>query len=203
MGEFATIDGNRVKIGTCESMYYATFDAYASAYLAGRVSQTDVPLKMACSGVVRFRFPFPDEDGAAIGSHDDFDRGYTFPVFGDSELAKYGEDHRKITHRIEAQGTLGYWHVLSHPCPAPTCGQGDVVPLQVVQQKACEDALWTVVRCGWCGAMWRLTPEAGAWAADAIRSAGSSELGQSIADRIEAGYKLSIRNTYQSCAQLS
>jgi hypothetical protein len=69
MGEFARYGGERIKIGTCENMYYLRADQrFRVAALCGNVD----PVRDAPH--LRFRFPFPDEDHVAPGAFDRYDR---------------------------------------------------------------------------------------------------------------------------------
>lgn len=65
MGEYARIKGNntKVKIGTCESMYYLRYED------RHKVDYSFV-------GNERFRLPFPDEDHIQIGHYDNAFRHY-------------------------------------------------------------------------------------------------------------------------------
>lgn len=68
MGEFATYQGQRIKVGTCEDMYYLRAD--------------QLPLISGYEfsfAVDRFRFPFPDEDGIEPGQFGDHNRGVEIP----------------------------------------------------------------------------------------------------------------------------
>jgi hypothetical protein len=69
MGEFAMYNGDRVKIGTCEEMYYLRADqAQRVRWQVGNVD----PFRDAAE--LRFRFPFPDEDRIAPGAFENAER---------------------------------------------------------------------------------------------------------------------------------
>lgn len=71
MGEYATDKqtGEQVKIGTCESMYYLRADqARDVEALAGNVDP------IADAAEIRFRFPFPNEDGVQPGHFEPYNR---------------------------------------------------------------------------------------------------------------------------------
>jgi hypothetical protein len=55
MGEYATYNGENIKLGTCESMYYL------------RADQRHLISGYRFDGGDRFRFPFPDEDDIEPG----------------------------------------------------------------------------------------------------------------------------------------
>lgn len=69
MGEYANFNGQRIKVGTCEDMYYLRWD---QAYKVTE-SETDFNDPDILS-VIRFRFPWPDEDGNAPGDFEPFRR---------------------------------------------------------------------------------------------------------------------------------
>ncbi len=74
MGEYAEriSDGEEVKIGTCESMYYLRFeDRNKVRHVSGNVN----PSRDSEAGQLLFRLPFPDEDGVLIGEYDPPERG--------------------------------------------------------------------------------------------------------------------------------
>lgn len=209
MGEYANLNGERVKIGTCESMYYLRAD---QAHLVEAVQGSVDPLRDRDG--LRFRFPFPDEDHLEPGTFDDFDRGVRIP---DYQLpVEYGDQH----HSVQFTSSAGY--VLSIPCPEQFGQPGMGVELpnglrvgrngfnghpEVRAQKWVDGRLVLVVACGACGAMWRVEELhqaeeiAVAFRSEADRKeprgAGEwqpahSEHGQkfmhAIADRILAGY---------------
>lgn len=64
MGEYANYNGNRIKIGTCESLFYLRYEDIS------KLQQSDpiVP------SVQRFRLPFPDEDSNGPGNYADHNR---------------------------------------------------------------------------------------------------------------------------------
>lgn len=67
MGEFAEYQGDRIKIGTCEDMYYL------------RADQRHLISGYQFAEIDRFRFPFPDEDDVEPGCFGDHDRGIEIP----------------------------------------------------------------------------------------------------------------------------
>ena len=174
MGEYAEYRGGRIKIGTCESMYYLRADqARLVRALPGNVD----PVRDR--GEIRFRFPFPDEDALKPGSFDDYGRGVRIP--GGWHLpAEY--EH---SGSVQFSGKPGY--LLSLPCPEAFRAEGDSfhtdVTLdggatlrvhrngfsggyEVTQQRSIEGEWWTVVDCGSCGHAWRLPPDLAAEVAE-------------------------------------
>ena len=168
MGEYATrnSDGEQVKIGTCESMYYLRADQ--AREVTARPGNVD-PVKDALS--IRFRFMFPDEDEVAPGEFEDYERGFNVAGF---VLGDDYEGHGSI--QLSSNHPTGW--LLSVPCPLGPAGDGPTVHrngasdgVQVIQQKWQESGdLWTVVRCAACSGQWRLPWEDAARLVVAIRS---------------------------------
>jgi hypothetical protein len=105
MGEYAIHNGEQVKIGTCEEMYYLRADqAHLVRHLSGNVDPVRDRLAL------RFRFPFPDEDGVSPGGagFDPFERGIA--IRGVRPPAE-GVEH----HTVQFSARPGY--LLSLPCP--------------------------------------------------------------------------------------
>lgn len=70
MGEYAyNSAGERIKIGTCESMYYLRFEDRV------HVKPDTGSIDPATTSGLFFRLPFPDEDHVPPGSYQSFDRG--------------------------------------------------------------------------------------------------------------------------------
>lgn len=158
MGEYAIrkSDGEEIKIGTCESMYYLRADQR----FAVRALQGNVDPSSDDAYALRFRFPWPDEDGKAPGpdsfheaaSGNGFDRGVTVPGMA----APANIEHFTI------QFTAPHGYVTSLPCPE----SGATFPftihrngfrgaVQLIQQKLLRDGrLVPILRCA-CGSAWR------------------------------------------------
>ena len=113
MGEYVRYGRTEIKIGTCEDLYYATYQAYVQAYKDGKLSWVDHNLPpaayMKADSGFRFRFPFPDEDHIRMGMHDDYDRGLPVKVnfdFDSEQLLPKGQGpqvleivQQKLIHR--------------------------------------------------------------------------------------------------------
>jgi hypothetical protein len=163
MGEYAMYHGEKVKIGTCESMYYLRIEqASAVDPLPGNVNPaTDTGLF--------FRLPFPDEDNIEPGSFKDHDRGH------------------RLCHKVQ-EGNQEYWRdfesesCANHPgitqlrndsgllINAP-CYHGEKLPTntgelkcfwngkswfyELVHIKRCDDGTYKpVFQCRFCREMW-------------------------------------------------
>jgi len=156
MGEYATHKGEHVKIGTCENMYYLR--AEQCAEIDGYEFDAET------LGVLRFRFPFPDEDGTEPGHFDDYGRGVRVPGYSLPETLS-GDEH----HSVQFTSSAGY--VLSIPCPEQygqaglsvetpdglRIGRNGFNGYPVVSQQAHRGGvLVTLLRCGACGGIHRL-----------------------------------------------
>lgn len=110
MGEYASYAGQQVKIGTCENMYYLRADQAESVRaLEGNVDP------VADRELIRFRFPWPDEDGSEPGTYHEHDRrlllpGLTPPAELEGEHYSYretGHEHVYLSQqKYRADGTL-------------------------------------------------------------------------------------------------
>ncbi len=201
MGEYAQFQGEQVKIGTCEDMYYLRAD---QAPLVRALSGNVDPVRDAPS--IRFRFPFPDEDRIAPGAFENYDRSLAVPV-----AMPEGVDHSSVQFKADA----GY--LVSLPCPEGqarsegavdtgltiTTGSGLRIgrngfsgAVHVVQQKwvgeGAERRLVLICKCGGCGSRWRVEDWADAEViVVALHSRADRDGGQFfhiIANRITDGY---------------
>ena len=188
MGEYASFRGQCVKIGTCEDMYYLRADQRDLVIAQpGNVR----PGSAEDQKTIRFRFPWPDEDGNAPGAFEDHDR--SFPVPGVRPPA--GVDH----YSIQFSAREGY--LLSLPCPeGPPASHGLTIhrnafqgPVRIVQQAFRNGHLALVCSCV-CGARWNYPTVAAAepiivaLRAKGDRSPNDARRFHEIADRIAAGY---------------
>lgn len=186
MGEFATYRGASIKIGTCEDMLYLRAD---QIHLVTPERNSIDPARERES--VRFRFPFPDEDGVEPGQFDPPDRGVT--VWG--LTAPGGVDHGMVqfSHRN------GY--LVSLPCPEGTGANpfrvhrnGFGGATELVQQRFVGDALVPVLGCKGCGVRWRLeTPEDAEPLVrllrdDSVRPRAGGGFMATLAARVESGF---------------
>lgn len=84
MGEYIKYKGNEIKIGTCESLYYTSYQKYERALKEGHLSElpgNDPPEEYAkADSGYRFRFPFPDEDNLPFGDIGNFHYHRGVPV---------------------------------------------------------------------------------------------------------------------------
>ena len=151
MGEYARYGGESVKIGTCEDMYYLRYD---QRHMVQPEPNSLNPADPAIVPELRFRFPWPSEDGQAPGS---FEASYKH-VWVPGLTAPAHVEHGNV------QFTAPAGYLCSLPCPE---GPGQVEgvhihrngfngAVQLVAQKLVPGVgLVPVLRCGGCGAMWR------------------------------------------------
>ena len=154
MGEYATRrdTGERVKIGTCESMYYLRADQVRDV-----IAESGNVDPIADAAGIRFRFPFPDEDNVAPGNFDEYGRGLM--IRGLAAPTGEGWGH----YSIQFKDTSGTGYLVSLPCPESgddshglrVHRNGFVGAVSLVQQVWHDGLLVPVLQCR-CGMAWRL-----------------------------------------------
>lgn len=167
MGEYALYEGQRIKIGTCEDMYYLRWD---QAHLVKPLRGNADPFE-DCEEL-RFRFPFPDEDDRAPGAFDDFDRGLFIPgIAVPSEVSHYGGEC--AANGVELVQQRWWEGKLVIVCRCVTCNAK-------YRYQELGDALPVLAALG------RMEEEAGAGSPEARRlrlTAGRVRAGYAIQDR--------------------
>lgn len=199
MGEYIKLHGEPTKLGTCEDLYYCTFQALQHwAGIADRVPGNLEPREyLNPKWGFRYRFPFPDEDNMGIGSHDAFNRGLLLPCINKDApivLAPREHDYHRVsincngTHNVNVRVPCPASGNLTHHSPIPS-----TVPVELVQQKQVDGNLVPVLRCGWCGSKYRITIDESRWLFNHLihNEGGNSKLWHEIAARIAAGYQTS------------
>lgn len=204
MGEYATrlTDGERVKIGTCESMYYLRAD---QRHLVDYRFTEDVLT------AIRFRFPFPAEDNVKPGDFEDYN--YGFGVYGYEPPGEI--DHYSVQYR--AGGKFGGL-LASLPCPLSTDAEvlqkqttikvsmhfnGFGPTTKIRQQRAWAGVWATVLECAPCGALYRLPtiadaePLLTALERMAVQETGRDREGyaktiRTVAERVRLGYETPV-----------
>ena len=201
MGEYAIYNGQRIKIGTCEDMYYLRA---SQAALVEPQPGNVFPMRTEDRRVIRFRFPWPDEDLVEPGAFEPYER--TVGLWDVSPPAEL--EH----HAVQFVAQAGYNVCL--PCPeSPAAatltwdGGGAVKihrngfsgPVGIVQQGFRNGVLALICRCGGCGAKYNLPtfsdaePVVVACRAEADRKChenGDGAWWHAVADRIAAGYSI-------------
>lgn len=191
MGEYAEFKGQRTKIGTCEDMYYLRFD---QRFLVGGLEGNVNPRLDKDAELLRFRFPWPDEDDVEPGAFEDFYRS----------LAVNGlePDPHAGHNTVQFSARPGY--VVSLPCPESHTWpahlkvhrNGFAGSVVLVAQRWLLGKLWPVLRCGGCGSMWRemelprveeLALRIRCEGDKRAREGGDGGFYQAVADRVLAG----------------
>jgi len=161
MGEYAIVDEHEVKLGVCEDLYYTRL-----SQATGLVTLDGEAVDNPTSGY-RFRFPFPDEDHIQLGAFPDFERGVLLPFASkptDAWVNVEPEQHRRSLYlRVplyngKEYGDSTYFRTVEVACPV---AQGEIenIPVEIIQQRLMGDGhLAVIVRCGFCGSIYRLTP---------------------------------------------
>jgi len=106
MGEYARYNGERIKIGTCEDMYYLSPDQ--RRLITPEPGNVDAAAAWSNdTSSIRLRFAWPDEDGSSPGTQQPYDRAVSIP--GVACPPDVGHD------TIQFVAHAGY--LVSLPCP--------------------------------------------------------------------------------------
>lgn len=202
MGEYIEVGGKTLKLGTCENLYYVTFQKLVD--MVGRAKK--VPGNAAPSEYLttdwRYRFPFPDEKDN-FTTPDDYQRSVNV-IIHDEELLKVMEGFEHFGMQTQVLPTMGgnssglISATLNIPCPQSKDWKGFPYGKNVVgicQQKSTVEAggpqLWTVVCCPFCGAKIRLDWAAADKLANAVlrlKGDKDGDFWEGMASSIVAGY---------------
>lgn len=158
MGEYV----KDIKLGTCENLYYTTFQELKRRTNKGFPAQEYLEPKNG----FRYRFPFPDEDHKNMfGKYEDYNRGVliTIPKFREIEI-----NHDKMFFRSDMNPQLKGLRPFGFYIPCPQKDDGitpifdwdhikNVHMFEIVQQKQVDGQLQTVIRCPYCGELCRLS----------------------------------------------
>lgn len=158
-------DGVEVKIGTCETMYYLRYEDRR------KVLKVPNSLDPRTEKDLFWRLPFPDEDKILIGQYQPFERGERLW----KTSGEWTEDFSFSDVENVDAGQFQMYHkesglIFSVPChhgmKLPDMGpnikpgwNGKSWALELVYLKNTAEAVWPVVRCRFCGSMWRFTWE--------------------------------------------
>lgn len=152
MGEYL----HNVKLGTCESLYYTTYDQLKNWQVSGK----DEFLKLD-SGY-RFRFPFPDEKNK-IGDYDDYNRGWPIVIPKGIFTMNHGKKFIRTDSDLEIKNAvpMGFYVDCPSTLKAYRWDNENNESYEIVQQKHCTDEstgepmLQTVLRCPYCSELAR------------------------------------------------
>ncbi|ETZ23137.1 hypothetical protein [Pedobacter sp. V48] len=101
MGEYIKYKNKVIKLGTCESLYYASYPKYVQALESGQLKQEPgnlPPEKYAEADMgFLFRFPFPDEDHLKLGEVEDYRRGVPI-IVNDINMLKNAPSQTEVSH---------------------------------------------------------------------------------------------------------
>lgn len=194
MGEYAKYNGQEIKIGTCEQMYYLRAD---QVYLIQPLPHSVNPRSARDAASIRFRFPFPDEDNVKPGAFENYDRA--FPLWGLEVPEDIEHGFLQFTRNYPEQGGI----ILSTPCPRSKEGKASKLhfvyngysgSIGIHSQRLVDGKLKLVLRCMDCGALWRLdTLEDAQPILDKLQEMTKDKCGwgfmaSEVAERIVAGY---------------
>lgn len=190
MGEYV----KNIKLGTCEDLYYTTYQELQRRVKGGFPAQEYLDPKNG----FRYRFPFPDEDHKnQFGKYKGYNRGVliTIPKFKEIELA-----HDKMFFRSDMNPQLKGLRPFGFYIPCPQ-NDNDITPIfdwdhlkdvrmfEIVQQKQVGEELQTVVRCPYCGELCRLSLEEITKIAEYVRSSPEGHFTDLQKDIIEIALK--------------
>jgi hypothetical protein len=164
MGEYARYNGQTVKIGTCNSMYYLRWDDRQEVTpIPGNVDPVNEPAGLF------FRLPFPDEDHLEPGDTgtENFDRGirlyrvagetpYGQPIYEDFAPEDLEPGTVQLSHALGLLLNIPCYHGLKLPeidgCRA--FWNGHRTHLELVRVKETDQGLRPVVKCRACQKTW-------------------------------------------------
>jgi len=169
MGEYARIGSNRIKIGTCETMYYLRFEDRA------KVEPEANSINPGTCANLFWRLPFADEDGNGPGNYKDHNRGLRlYRILKDTENPFPPERVEDFEDRetISDPGIIQLSHqasglLLNVPCyhglglppvqkPMQAFWNGKGHSFELAHVKNHEGrGLMPIVRCRHCSHMWR------------------------------------------------
>ena len=148
MGEYAVriSDGERIKIGTCEEMYYLRYE------------DRDKVTPEENSGFgLRWRLPFPDEDSVEPGDYKEYNREVFLPDFEPSpEFDSPGTF--QVSHKSGLLINVTCHHGTTLPessASARFFWNGRGVLWALVSIRSTKEGIFPVIRCTACGEPYR------------------------------------------------
>ena len=144
MGEYIGINGEQMKLGTCEDLYYVTYDQARQLLTRAVQVPGNLPPReyLDPKHQWRYRFPFPEEDGRAAGLFDDFNKGRVFSCLPGAPFALSPDNHDTICVSIALGGVGGIGgHNVNTRVACPASGRLDrhspidSWPVEIVQQR--------------------------------------------------------------------
>lgn len=161
MGELIKYRGEVLKIGTCESLYYASYIKYIHALKSGlllKLDNNDAPDNYAKpdSG---YRFRFPDEDNEPLGvlGYNNYYRGLLITIERGIHFRKGEFNALYGTYEVKSSSQQGLSKKLVMENPNNVT---ELVDLEITQQKLISTeaglCLALVYRCPYSGQSWRI-----------------------------------------------
>ncbi len=206
MGEYVKYQGQEIKLGTCEDLYYARLGQLEAAVAVGVLEGLDGNLNpteyLDPKNGWRYRFPFPEEDDIDMGDFKDYNKGLVIQLQPEDYGIIEGMEHNDTWHSCHVNHA--YNVNVAHPCPqSPDFSKVakhspiDWRIVEITQQKQINGEVWTIIDCPYCIGKARIDKE------DALKLVHSIEVGyincrdatdsnkeyyQKVIDRIMAGY---------------
>ena len=166
MGEYAIrkSDGEEIKIGTCECMYYLRYED------RWKVQKLPNSLDPSKETDLYFRLPFPDEDSVLLGNYTPYKRGERLYRVVKSKTSRpdYCEDFHdpeivtdpgiiQLTHESGLLVNVPCFHGEKLPelGGAKTFWNGKAWCLELSSIKNTEKGIFPIVHCRFCGHAWR------------------------------------------------
>jgi hypothetical protein len=160
MSEHAYFRGKRVKrvkIGTCEDMYYLRADQAHLVTLDDQEPHPTDPLNDWAD--IRFRFPWPDEDDVDPGEFDDHNRSLVIPAHLMSIPAQIRHERVQFASVYRPDYllvTLCPELILANHIDAMTVTRQSGGAVELIQQRVHGGKLVAVARCVACRSTWRM-----------------------------------------------
>jgi hypothetical protein len=153
MGEFAKriSDGQEIKIGTCENMYYIRYE--------DRSKVLQLPNSLDCSEQLNlyWRLPFPDEDNIDIGNYGNYTRAYTlfdFRIEGSEQYPGRFQMH----HENGLLLSVACYHGVKLPEASedfrPAWNGCDPSAFALYSILNTKEGIRFSIKCRWCGKGW-------------------------------------------------
>jgi hypothetical protein len=106
MGEYISYKNAEVKIGTCEDLYYTSYQKFTKAlearFLSWLPGNGAPPEYASPDAGFRFRFPFPDEDHLPFGNiKEPFNRGVPIKIDSQTGRSVMEITQQKLVHAQE------------------------------------------------------------------------------------------------------
>ena len=219
MGEYVKhIKNGSVKIGTCESLYYTSYQKMTTnlSMLQKQLGNDYPEAYLENNSGYRFRFPFPDEDNNEFGEVKDLDRHLTVCVPREYWDKLSIEKHDTKVFQFSDNGSHSIGVTIDCPYSRPPMIGDLVKPRQdgffqllnwdmfgkeygiigIVQQKFVDNELQTVVVCPYCEVRYRLLREDVVYLIKSIRlfhqdrQDGNYNYYMEICRRIIQGYQM-------------